>query len=72
MENMALANSKIKLNYPDRILNPISNIDNEIDVLKMYLDVDSKINKEYFDLQIEHEKLNLDELFSFIQDYLEI
>lgn len=69
---MALANSKIKLNYPDRILNPISNIDNEIDVLKMYLDVDSKINKEYFDLQIEHEKLNLDELFSFIQDYLEI
>jgi hypothetical protein len=74
MENMVQASSKIKLNFPDRILKSNSNVglEDEIYALKRYMDVDSKINEEYFDIQNEHQKLNLGDLFSFIQDYLSI
>jgi hypothetical protein len=55
MENIALANDQIRLKLLDKCFNlglPASTKD-DINTLKMYLDVDSKLDIDDFNFQIE-------------------
>jgi hypothetical protein len=58
MENIAHSNDQIRLNLLDRCFNlglPASSKD-DINTLKMYLDVDSKLDVENFNFYVENEK----------------
>ena len=69
MENIIQTSDQLRLNLLERCFNlglPASSKD-DIGTLKMYLDVDSKLDIETFDFRIENPRRSNKEVKSFIQ-----
>ena len=74
MENIAIKNDQIRLNLLDRCFNlglPASSKD-DINTLKMYLDVDSKLEVESFNFHLDHEIKKNARIKSLIQKIFKI